>query len=128
LGIPPCPSTQTIILQYPGNFNESIITAAPELFLSACVLAQNPRKRLLNMGLTKPRPYSNILLYLRDIFLCRCGSGVEQLTRNEQVMGSIPITGSKVSILLTLFMLFFQMIHLMIFSKNLFIFQTGTAD
>jgi hypothetical protein len=25
-------------------------------------------------------------------------------------------------------MLFFQMIHLMIFSKNLFIFQTGTAD
>ncbi len=25
---------------------------------------------------------------------CRCGSGVEQLTRNEQVVGSIPTNGS----------------------------------
>ena len=32
---------------------------------------------------------------LKDTAFCYCGSGVEQLTRNEQVVGSIPTSSSK---------------------------------
>lgn len=39
------------------------------------------------------RIVNNIKIIL--CFICHCGSGVEQLTRNEQAVGSIPTSGSK---------------------------------
>ena len=54
--------------------------------------------------------FKSIILYFYIKYLCLFSSVVEQLTRNEQVVGSTPMRGSKepgVTLLFTLINMFF---------------------
>ena len=75
----------------------SAVSTAADAF---CALSSVFGIKLLTSG----RICGILLQCLKDTAFCYCGSGVEQLTRNEQVVGSIPTSSSKKSPFLRAFL------------------------